>query len=336
MLACAGTSLKAQIKTIDWLTPVSDFQGRVLEWDTDRSRIAIEQPLALRFHSDSQGLSVTLVHSGYTQEDPDGKFAILSVSSESFNNPLVQSEKTALAQQGFVFQTGISLDSANHLSVDVELPDNAIEESRIRGAVGLPVPVSAGATFPLQVRWTGVDGATLYNWLTDPQKGLSIVLRASTSARTDQRRKLTLVAAKLAQWWGSFGDGNTQIRWIGDAGPALRSIVDFGCVEEASHSGIALSAADIVRDWPAMLAALNGALTQSGGYSVLSRERLLNSTWTFDSSFQLVVPAQVKLTLSPGQILLNHPELVSDLSGSGQGLGALKTPPPPKPLSKGR
>jgi hypothetical protein len=321
--------LNGQTKTIEWVEILPGWQGRVLEWHLGKLKIAVEQPVGFRMHADDSTLALGLVHTGYTASDPDGKNAILTANVETYLGHLTPGEIQTLGQQGLTIESDLPVLPSGEWLIDIKLPSNSAEESRIRSSTGLPATVAAGgATLPVQIRWKGVDGSALYDWLTNQEAGLSLVLSGTVSATTRVHRRALLKATKLALWWNSISDGSPQIRWLGDGTAALRSAIEFGCVESASNAGAALAVDDIVAEWPQILTKFNSLLSTSpDGYSSLARTALPSGDWAVESSFDAVSQEKVSFSIQPGQLLLQHPELVQDLSGSGQGLAALKTSP---------
>src|ERR1035441_3832398 len=94
VLICAPSTLSAQQKEVVWLSPLAGWNDRVLMWPIGSAVYAIEQPVTLQLHPDTDGSpNLAFVHGGYTSEDPDGRIAVLSVTLDTIRKALSPADR---------------------------------------------------------------------------------------------------------------------------------------------------------------------------------------------------------------------------------------------------
>jgi hypothetical protein len=112
------------------------------------------------------GAGVGLVHSGYSGGDPDGKTVVLTLSLAAKLVEVPEDGPPLPTVEG-------DLESQDDWLLDLAIPSAPDEAERLRASAKLPRPVGELSTTQLvSLRWTNVDGKTLYLWLTDKETGL--------------------------------------------------------------------------------------------------------------------------------------------------------------------
>ena len=161
---------------------VLDFHsGRVSIWHLEGVRFAVVYPYALRLREPGERgrVDLGLVHSGYTRPDPDGRTALLS--GTLCLAPMLPTPE----ELNVVSSRGASITIArfvrSELSLDVRLALDVGQEARIRDSLRLPRHLELGASVPFQIRFTGVEGVQLYQWLTDRSSALEFVASGSAA-----------------------------------------------------------------------------------------------------------------------------------------------------------
>src|SRR5262245_10253350 len=98
----AGSALYGQ-----WVAP--DVTGRAVSWRTANTSLGAEQPERLGAAADGQGrLQLGFKHSGYTGEDPDGRFALLTITVGVDAAPLSATERQAIEARGIRFDGSVA------------------------------------------------------------------------------------------------------------------------------------------------------------------------------------------------------------------------------------
>lgn len=284
----------------------------------------MEAPVALLYGMTTAGFfQLSFVHSGYTEEDVDGKSALLNAVLEVGEPHLSDSEISKLLQRGI-------LDGNQQLHVigpitdgilDVRLPADVMEEARIRKTLSLPKPLKSGAKFPIQVKWDNVNGSTLYDWLTT-DKGLKFVyfykINVSGELYVDDK-----IPEKDRQNWWSKINGSTEVMKLAEGvSPVALDITKFYLSKniEKNH----LLTADAARIYELLRKFItSNTRASTNGELEISKDDFLSTNWK-NSSIQLSINSRPGSNLSPGQAFLIHPNLVKDLSGNGVGLDALR------------
>lgn len=310
----------------DWLGTPSEWNGRVVIWNLNSEKFAIEQLFTMEIHEQqSEKYSLSFVHSGYTEDDPDGKSGLLTVSLAMRNKPLTEDEREQLKKQGFILSDKLKITPPNVWYINVNLPESPDEELRIRKVLNLPREISSvGSIQPFQISWKNIEGDKLYKWLTDENSGLRFVLTSEAVANLMIGRKTTIDFNKLSQWWDKFVGNLSFLLFKGDAGIIITSIISYGCVVYDDNSGKKLDIKDAIQEAKIISERLE-AIAKLGeeGKKSISRDALFGMNWSVESSYAFNAPVKLHAQVLPGIILDKNPNLVKDLSDDGIGLGAI-------------
>lgn len=301
------------------------WNGRVILWDLGGKKYAIEQQFSLRIRiAATNKLALGFFHNGYTSEDPAGKAALMIVTLEMFKSPLSIEERAQIQHQGALFDEAFQLYQSSTWDINVELPADTNEENRIRMAANLPLKITPGANLPLQIRWDGVEGKTLFQWLTDPDSGLRIVLTSEASVEGNIKRKIAASQDKLNTWWKRIAGDASSIAWRGDAKPLVANVISNECMLYMNEPTRTLELIDSFHEAQILAERLVGISDAAvPGWKQLKRKALLEMDWSVESQFQLNTFVKIRMEIQPGLFLLENPDLVEDQSGLGIGLKAI-------------
>jgi hypothetical protein len=265
-------------------------------------------PLALVLEktSGSQRFVIGFSHLGYTVTDPDGRYATLTMAIKP---SLVAAIDPAMNAS----ETGIFVRSFVPRSIDLSLEGDAVEEKRLRSLLKLPSNVGSAATMPYQVRWKGVDGDSLYSWLT-AANGLRWKLAGVLSVRLSSVETSRLNLSCLESWW-SKRVGLSRTAEV--EAPAFLIMTDIelaGCFETESLGRVSKMVNKEFRDQ--FIGKLLGAKTT---FDAISKAGTSTKTLT-----QSDVEIPISLSFAPGRFLAENASYVKDLSGNSKGLEAIK------------
>jgi hypothetical protein len=312
---------------IDWIKPVPEWDGRVLAWDFEGSNYALEQPFSLRVRTDSLSgkYALTFVHSGYTELDPDGRAALLTIDVDTYNRPLISNEKIQLETQGFKFSDEVKLIAPSNWYLNIELPADPTEEKRMQKAANLPRKIGTNpGTNPLQIKWVNIDGKILYEWLTDKAIGLRVTLIADTKGVAQIFRKTNISIDKLKVWWDRIAGSANTITWGGDTKALVESIISSGCLVYDNNPKQSVSLVDALQELSILSVRIDAvAPLSTDGNRSISYKDLFALDWSVTITQNIDTPVRLHAEIYPGSILQKNPELVRDLSGTGKGLEAL-------------
>lgn len=297
--------------------------GRTILIQLANQKYFAEAPLNLGAQTQGLVAKIGLVHSGYSTSDPDGKSAILTLTLTQARQPLSPVEEAALMAQGYgKLGVGYVTGQAKEIILDISLPNNMVEESRIRGLLGLPRTIAnPGSLFPVQIKWSNVPGKTLYAWLAG-KGSLTFFIRYKTVLSGKlQSGDLVSADARQAWWTARFGSA-LKISTTDGLLPIMVDLLSFSSLWTPADSLIAVSK-------PTALALQRGlqylnslaSVNADQSYSI-ERSAFVNSDWSF-ANIEVRLPAQPRSFFSPGTMLQSMPSTVKDLSGNSKGLDAL-------------
>jgi len=306
-------------------TVTEKFDGRALVLQLGSTKSYISAPVSLAIANDvtRNAFQIGFVHSGYTAVDPDGKSAILTVTLQIAKRSLSKEEVQKLQTDGIaVMPPVINASSPQQIEIDVSLPSDVSEESRIKRLLKLPKSISGtSASIPFQIKWTDVPGKTLYKWLTD-DSGLSFVLRYRSAIIGRLKVEELIPLLTRQSWWLSRNGGAEDMICREGLVPVVIDLLTF------SGSWNQNSTVNTVKSTDGMglqraVQILSAVATQQGDQSLLlKKDAFLGADWE-SAKVDISVPVMPISTLLSGPTLLSVPDLVKDLSGSGKGLDAL-------------
>jgi hypothetical protein len=311
-----------------WVFSLPEWADRVFVWRRD-GLWGIEQPKVVSIGTSSAGIpTLGLVHSGYTAEDPCGKNAILTGTLKATNKPLSSDEKARLAKIGIKFGTQISLPVGSDWWLDVSLPLDPGEELRLRKELKLPRKMTATELEqPFSIRWEGIQGKKLYEWLTS-EDGLKLVLRPDNASREltalwQMGRSAKPDDAKLKEWWERNAGSSQTLEWTEGVEPLIDSVVTAGCLK--SENGVTLIPETAGPEVAVLTERVAKILSHPHIQPIrMSKSDFFRVDWsTRVDTYQLKAQIPSLPSLSPGVVLIGSPDLVKDLSGTGVGLKAL-------------
>lgn len=309
--------------------------SRIIVWKLGAKQYAVVQPavLAIARLPDSDKLALGLTHSGYSAEDPDGKNVILTLTLQLTNVPAGADDAAIMAQKGLTVNPDLSVLNPDSWQLDISLPADAQEETRLRADLNLPRPIGEpGERQPLSLRWKNVPGARIYKWLTDPVNGLHIRYigkdsdGADVAVQWNVKRSFSVSHDTLSDWWAMAAGNQSAYRWRGGIGPFAQSLIAQGAV---SSDGQVLTLENGGAAY-AMLSERVKSIASDVGAGVLKIDK---TTFLSLAGIVQADPLTIESRIDadpkylPGADLLTHPQYIKDLSGTSQGLMALKSDP---------
>jgi hypothetical protein len=324
-----------------WVLPIANWNGRAYYWALSGDNKLLTQPIMIGIASTaaaggSPHLQLGFKHSGYSGPDEDGKNALLTVSVETESEPLTDSQKSALVSQGYDEDDAVGMQNAGSWTLDVSLASDPVEEARIRQVLGLPITTSAiGTVVPLSVKWSGIDGSKLFDWLTNNNNGLQIIIAADSTITWTISSTVDKNAAKLASWWASNAGASDTLTWVGTVDSLLAQLVEDGVFAD-SRSSQTMSASQLVPFVPELDKRLQSICQTSGNTTTVTKDELLAKNFNVTIVDKMTIPVRVQSSISPGVILQSRPELVVDLTNGEKGLSVLKGGNPQPATKRGR
>ena len=313
---------------IHWFRHVGDFGGRVQLWTLPTGDIPVFQPRSLVPASKSTPNGpmpqLSLVHSGYTGSDPDGKSALLSGILYIPSVPLSQEEGAALKSAGIKLEEIREVTDPTGWTVDLEIPSNPAEAQRIRNLLGWPLAVGSG-TFSFSIKWTALEGEQLYKLLIDIDDGLRIVVRARSSVNAEIKCTMEASEADLSNAWKRVAGNAEQVILRNDPGELVAQLLAGN-----------LPLVDGMTVNPPLAFALNQEVYKKRiakiciprkdglGFTVL-RSDFLKLSLANSLVTRLESQVAVEIPFYPGNSLRKNAQLVVDLtSGSKDGIDAIR------------
>lgn len=292
--------------------------------------LAANRKLTLRIAEQAgHVLQLGFVHSGYTEEEPAGRTALLTISIVPAMTGLDSADRDALQSSGVVVSDSLTFIDNGSPELDVECEAQAACGDDIRAAWHLPMALpSTGATTPFQYRWRNADGPTLFQLLTDAA-GLRLVVRARGTLQARMHIQTRFAPVAFDRWWRTIAGASTTLSWRGDAPWLILSSVSSQVVDVFADGWMParpLTLSDDLSDFVRTLAPRIDAVSTRArhGRRTVTHEALRNLDWSSRRDVTLSTPWELESEVSPGAVLLSHAELVKDLSGGGKGLGALR------------
>ncbi len=295
-----------------------DFDGEKLrlEWRLPGGIVGTEFPLALpiaRIANEGKH-SIGFSHLGYSEQDPDGKAASLTIT-------LRPAVPKSVSPSNSVGGVGFEFIAFQATELDVTLMADPIEEQRIRDALKLPRSISQlDVSIPFQIKWKGVDGAKLHSWLTKPD-GLQWTLAGVAKLRLIVTIRERINSDCLNNWWEQRVISNPSKEVLLDPATVAVELLAHGCLETevGSTTYRTVSAQYIGR----IISGLQKYLEPASKYSSLTLEKIANVSKPETSLHESVSQVQLRTIQIPGQFLIANPSYIKDLSGNSVGLDGL-------------
>lgn len=301
------------------------FDGRALVLKIGKSEYFFEAPLALSVADQgSTTPKIGLVHSGYTVTDPDGKLAMLTVTLQLSKGILVNSEKDALLREGALsVSPQYSMSLSDRVELDLTLPDDQAEETRLRSQLGFPKQIiGKNSSIPIQLQWKDVDGKTLYGWLTSAS-GLKFTIHYTSTVSGKPTSEYILSQDILKSWWTNRYGAALTIHSPEGVLPIAFDILSFATLLSANASMTTLTSDDLFRLTRVAQILQSISIAQPDQSIDLARNAFLSALWAPVADTTIQFPISPRTSDQPSALLSAHPELVKDLSGSGIGIDAL-------------
>lgn len=273
--------------------------------------------LRVQLAGDIQGKPMAgLVHSGYTAEDPDGRNALLTVTLSISWRPIDAAKPV--------------VELPNEFTVDVAVPGDKDLEQKLKTNLRLPQEIKGKTiSYPLQMRLAGLEGKRLRELLTDKERGLTIVVSGIAIRQVVEEVKVSATTDALEESWRRVVGAADSVR-VSDVTDAL--VLDLlqsgACHRLYGPSDEPATIADF-----AIVDALRerikkGAKANLLGTVALSKRDFvdnLSQGIRLERSFRLF--HQVTERFLPGQVFVQNPDLVKDLSTqAATGLDAICKP----------
>lgn len=302
-----------------------ELRDQVVVIDALQPGIYVPLPAAPTVYSKMAGApAAALVHSGYSSSDPDGKVALFSLTIVARTPQLSSDDETFLQKAGYLAGLGNYVGAtSSSLTLDISLPADPKEESRLRQLLKLPKTVQAGSAVPVQIRWEGRDGQVIYDWLTKPD-GLNFVLKYDLTLSGTVRVDDFLPIDKRTTWWDSYAMGNPIMQFNEGTIPLALDLLKACGSLSTTASLMKMSQFDGLQ-LSRTISFLNKILKHGpSGTTYITKADLLGLEWD-SADIAASFPYASAPRLSAGAIFISHPELVKDLSGTSEGLGGLIT-----------
>lgn len=267
-----------------------------------------EFPLALSLRRETPAgrFSIGLVHLGYSAPDPDGKSATLTFAIQ----PAVPPSPPGTTD------LPVRVVNLSSTTIDISLDANPAEEARLRSILKLPRPVQVASSSVFQVKWRGVDGEMLYNWLVS-QSGLRwrvngllhVAVEVVTSERIDDQC--------AAAWWDRRVSLPKATEIHADAFLVTSDLANAGCFVSNVLQKKTATASPLYKD--GFVKKLNGP-----GANRFSYEAILQAGGVAETRQLREIDIPFTISFLPGGFLASNPAYVKDLSGSSIGLEGLR------------
>jgi len=294
-----------------------DSENLRLEWRLPGGIVGTEFPLVLpiaRIANEGK-YSIGFSHLGYSEQDPDGMAASLTITFR----PVVPKSVSPSNSVGGVSFEFVAFQATE---LDISLMADTIEEKRIREALTLPRPIphQMEVSIPFQIKWKGVDGAKLHSWLTKPD-GLRWTLAGVAKLRLKVTTRERINSDCLKDWWERRVVSNPSKEVLLDPATVAVELLAHGCLETevGSTTHRTVSAQYIGR----IISGLQKYLEPASKYSSLTLEKIANASKPETSLHESVSQVQLRTIQIPGQFLIANPSYVKDLSGNSVGLDGL-------------
>ncbi len=304
------------------------FDGRVLVVRLGPSSYGLSERFSPGPDINSNGRALlSLVHSGYSDADPDGKSALLSVTLTSKAVTLTNAEVQQLKDEGIIIGLGnLVLPTPTIAILDVQLRSNLKEEARIRKLLNLPQTIQIQSKVPIQIRWKGVPGKTLYDWLVAEQGLRFTFTTVSEISWKPLVDPLTTQSALEAWWKERFGEADRIKVTEGLLPITLDLLQHIGAIRSSRiPTHFDSESAIYFRHFRDVFVSV-GEKDNDGSFSLI-RAKLLSAEWTPGEVGLLSLSLRGFVGYSTGPDFIAYPELVKDLSGNSKGLDALRDDP---------
>jgi hypothetical protein len=308
---------------IDQGSIFSALGGKLLAWKINDTKYGVTIPDSLNIAMDptADKLSIGFVHSGYSAGEPDGKNALLTLAVVLKKPSLSDVERRWIKEQGIILDDNV-VQAVTRYRISLDLSADSGELKRLEELLHFPADFAVNQVYPIQIKWQNVNAKTLYDYLVQPA-GLSIVVRIIVNLTVTVGTSICFDSISARRWWDqNSSDSKNYIILKGGADPVLLDLINSKVFANCKDGSIIDP-----RLRNGLKGKLSGILKKlSKGKYRLNKGDFFNTSWAdqVSDSYQADVPP-VLLTLSPGKVLLGHPELVKDLSsGGGKGLDALK------------
>lgn len=293
-----------------------DPQNARLEWRLPGGIAGTDFPLSLPIYriSNEARYSIGFSHLGYSEPDPDGKAASLTITLRP-NIPKASNPSSLVGGISFEvleFQTA---------ELDITLKADPVEEQRLRTSLKLPRLIAQlDASIPYQIKWKGVDGGQLYSWFTK-QDGIRWTISGVAKLRLKVAIREYINSNCVKAWWERRVNADPSQEHLLDPAAVAVEILADGCLE--ADLGSSISRGVSAQYFERVVSGLRKYLDATTKYSSLTLERI--ATAAKPDTFQQDVIGSVRLEadLNPGQFLGANPTYVKDLSGSSVGLDGL-------------
>lgn len=293
-----------------------DIDKSRLEWRLPNGTAGTGFPLSLQIYrvSKEAKYSIGFSHLGYSEKDPDGKAASLTITLRPFI-PKNANPSSLVDGIGFEFLEFQATE------LDVTLKTDSAEEQRLKAALKLPRPIAElDASIPYQIKWKGVDGDQLHSWLTKSD-GLRWIISgvAKLRLRVTVRERINSDCVKV--WWERRVNGDPVQESLLDPASVAMELLADGCLEVESASSISRSVS------PQYLALVVSGLQKyfdpASKYASLTVERITTAAKPETFQQEAIALIRLKTVQIPGQFLSANPSYVKDLSGNSIGLDGL-------------
>ncbi len=305
----------------DWI--VLEADGRAIVWSIGQEKVGFEQPDHISISNRQGGdIEFGFAHSGYTEQDPDGKNAILTITIRRVDLPLTKNELQSLEKKGVSFDHNGEIFDLQEFELDVSLPSDIMEEDRIRKALHLPKTFEVvGQDLPIQIRWKDVPGERLHSWLVGPN-GLSINLRGAKQLVKPIGWVWEVDKLAIKAWWDKHVPTGDTLTWSGGGLAFAASMFDSGAIKLKNVDPLNT---ELTQAYLFELSKLVEEASQPIGVGLLqiNSEKFFEIPWEMEGSTKGTSSLASISSISPGLTAKKRPDLVKDLSGDGDGIDAL-------------
>lgn len=296
--------------------------NKILVWEINGVKYgaAVPNEFVIPVQSETNKLQIGFIHSGYSHEDVDGKNALLTLSVVLKSPLLTDSDKDSIKRSNIILDNNIlKVEITGQLSL--RLKNDEIEQERLQKLQSFPRPLAANSIQPIQIKWSNVDGNTLFNYLSSAD-GLDIISILNLTLTATLTSKVCFVESNAETWWRRRSDNDIMIV-KGGVDPLLLNLLSArvftGCDEQLDK-----------RQTDVLKKKLGAILKkQARGKYSLKKQDLFHTDWSniISDTYNADYP-NLYLKISPGKVLKENPTYVKDLSGASvNGIEALKSKP---------
>ena len=319
-----GAEIPIETVELNWISSENGTSNRVVLVNIGKIKTAIPFPYVLRLVTKaSPGSAATgLVHSGYTDDDPDGKSVLLNCAVQVAPAEIFTAEREELLKAGYSISKGAEIRIEGY-KLEISLKRDKSEESRLKQTIALPqITVPGSGVIPIQIMWKGYEGKKIYDYLTAADGQLKILLSANACVVISFNRNIKASKNELINWWQRRFGSASAIQWLGDSSILVMELANEGIFSIGDRTA---SVQDLIGEVNGLGKKIDGVTKLSeSGMRTITKSELMAIPFDSQSTQEITIPFVWNSSVSPGEALILNPGLVKDLTSGSVGLDAIK------------